>query len=63
MLLIHGTADEDVPLSHAYMLQQAGANDPNLQLWIVPGAEHVRAFRHVPDEYLKRVLAFFKQYL
>ena len=63
VLLIHGTADEDVPLSHAYMLQQAGANDPNLQLWIVPGAEHVRAFKHVPDEYLKRVLAFFKQYL
>jgi fermentation-respiration switch protein FrsA (DUF1100 family) len=39
------------------------ANDSNLQLWIVPGAEHVCAFRQFPDEYLRRVLDFFKTYL
>jgi pimeloyl-ACP methyl ester carboxylesterase len=59
ILLIHGTADNYVPLSHAYKLQKAGAADPNLQLWIVPGAEHVRAFRLIPDEYLRRVIGFF----
>jgi pimeloyl-ACP methyl ester carboxylesterase len=63
VLLIHGTADYYVPLNHAYELQRAGAADPNLQLWIVPGAEHVRAFRLVPEEYLRRVIGFFDAYL
>jgi fermentation-respiration switch protein FrsA (DUF1100 family) len=61
VLLIHGTADDYVPLSQAYELQKAGASDPNLQLWLVPGAEHVRAFKQMPDEYLRRVIGFFDQ--
>jgi uncharacterized protein len=63
VLLIHGTADSFVPLDHAYRLQKAGAQDPNLQLWVVPDAEHVRAYKQNPDEYLGRVLAFFDRYL
>ncbi len=63
VLLIHGTSDELVPVRHAYMLQKAGANDPNLQLWIVPNACHTCAFRQSPAEYSKRVLAFFDQNL
>ena len=63
VLLIHGTADGSVPVSHAYALQQAGAANPNLRLWIVPGAEHVRAYKQFPDEYLKRVFGFFDEFL
>lgn len=63
VLLIHGTADGSVPVSHAYALQQAGAANPNLRLWIVPGAEHVRAYRQFPEEYLKRVIGFFDEFL
>lgn len=63
VLLIHGTADSSVPLSHAYQLQAAGASNPNLRLWVVPDAEHVRAYRKYPDEYLKRVIGFFDEFL
>src|SRR6185369_14465716 len=45
VFLIHGTADVYVPMHHQDELQKAGAANPNLQVWIVPGAEHVRAFR------------------
>lgn len=63
VLLIHGTSDQLIPVSHAYMLLQAGANDPNLQLWIVPNACHTCAYRQNPEEYSKRVLAFFDENL
>ena len=63
VLLIHGTADNYVPVSHAYALQQAGAANPNLRLWIVPNAEHVRAYRQFPDDYLKHVIGFFDEFL
>jgi pimeloyl-ACP methyl ester carboxylesterase len=63
VLLIHGTSDELIPVSHAYMLQKAGANDPNLQLWIVPNACHTCAFHQNPEEYLRRVIPFFDQNL
>jgi pimeloyl-ACP methyl ester carboxylesterase len=63
VFLIHGTSDERIPVSHAYLLQKAGANDPNLQLWIVPNACHTCAYRQNPEEYSKRVLAFFDQNL
>lgn len=59
VLLIHGTFDADVPPINAYALQKAGADDPNLQLWIVPEAKHVGAYRKKPEEYLKRVIEFF----
>jgi hypothetical protein len=29
----------------------------------VPGARHVRAYRHRPDEYAQRVAAFFQRYI
>lgn len=63
VLLIHGTADAEIPVSHAYMLQQAGANDPNLQLWIVPNACHTCAYVQDKEEYLRRVIAFFDRSL
>jgi pimeloyl-ACP methyl ester carboxylesterase len=63
VLLIHGTADEMVPVSHAYMLQKAGANDPNLQLWILPNVCHTCAYAQNPEEYTKRVIAFFDRNL
>lgn len=63
VLLIHGTADESVPLHHLFVLYDAGMNDPNLQVWVVPGAGHTLGFRQDPDEYTRRVVAFFDKYL
>ena len=63
VLLIHSANDTDVPMSHDRELQAAGASDPNLRTWLVPGAAHVRAFRTLPDEYMRRVTEFFDEFL
>jgi fermentation-respiration switch protein FrsA (DUF1100 family) len=59
LLLIHDEDDEFIPRSHATRLQQAGAANPNLQVWLVPGTAHVRGYQHDPAEYMRRVTAFF----
>jgi fermentation-respiration switch protein FrsA (DUF1100 family) len=63
VLLIHGTGDELIPVSNASLLQKAGANDPNFELWIAAGSSHANAYHDYPEEYTKRVLAFFDKYL
>jgi fermentation-respiration switch protein FrsA (DUF1100 family) len=63
VLLIYGTSDAFVPRAQFEALQKAGANNPSLQSWVVPDAEHVRAYKKNPDEYMRRVLAFFDRYL
>jgi pimeloyl-ACP methyl ester carboxylesterase len=59
LLLIQDGADEFIPPAHATRLQQAGAANPNFQFWQVPGATHVRGYQTCPDEYMRRVIAFF----
>jgi pimeloyl-ACP methyl ester carboxylesterase len=63
ILLIHGGQDSWTPISGMYQLQKAGANNPNLQTWVVPEAEHCRSYMQRPTEYLQHVLAFFSRYL
>jgi uncharacterized protein len=63
LFLIHGALDSTVPLSQAYALQQAAAGNPNMQSWVVPDAEHARAFKQHPEEFMARVLAFFDRWL
>ena len=58
IMLIHGADDRAVPLSQERLLQQAGG-DSVKEVWIVPGAGHVQAYRLHPDEYAQRVTAFF----
>ncbi len=57
VLLIHGLADRNMPLRHAYAL--AASNPRYATLWLVPGATHVAAWAAAPQEYPARVLAFF----
>lgn len=61
LLLIHGTADSVIPLSHAEALY-ATAGEPK-QLWIVPDVEHCGAYFADRRAYVDRVAAFFEQYL
>lgn len=63
LFLIHGTADQLISVANVTQLQQAGAGDPNLQVWVVPGAAHVRSYQNHPDDYMQRVIAFFDRYL
>jgi uncharacterized protein len=57
VLLICGTADHKIPCRHAEMIYKA-ARGPK-QLWIVRGARHASALGQAPEEYKRRVLAFF----
>lgn len=58
ILFIHGEADEMMSIEHARRLYET-AGYPDNELWIVPEAEHTRAYRTAPDEYMARVAAFF----
>jgi len=57
VLLIHGTADENIPLSHSRTLH--AANPGMTQLWEVPGAPHVAAPVVRPQEYEQRIVQWF----
>lgn len=58
VLFIHGELDDVVPVAHAYRLQQASLS-PQSQLWVVPGAGHVRSYVTHPDEYINTITTFF----
>ena len=58
ILFIHGEEDDFTPLDHAYRLYEASQN-PDDALWIVPGADHVKAYVTSPTEYIDKVIAFF----
>jgi fermentation-respiration switch protein FrsA (DUF1100 family) len=58
IFFIHGEEDEFVPLDHAYRLYEASEN-PDDMLWVVPGADHVKAYLTRPVEYIDKVTAFF----
>ncbi len=54
---IQGTADSHIPVESAQHLYQA-AGEPRL-LWLEPGAGHLETYWSQPDEYERRVIAFF----
>jgi uncharacterized protein len=61
LLLIHGSADTLIPISHAHELL-AAACEPK-ELWIVEGAEHCGGYFADRAGYVARVAQFFEQYL
>lgn len=61
ILVIHGTADEVVQVSHAYRLYEA-AGDPK-QLFIIEGRHHADWGVSPSGEYATMLLAFLTQYL
>jgi fermentation-respiration switch protein FrsA (DUF1100 family) len=58
LLLIHGEADMQISVDNSKQLF-AAAHNPNVQLWIVPNADHVQSYKTEPVAYLERVLTFF----
>jgi fermentation-respiration switch protein FrsA (DUF1100 family) len=58
VLLIHGTADSNIYPYHSRILQ--AANPAYVKLWEAPGSEHVRVILDHPDEYERRVRAWFE---
>ena len=61
LLLIHGTADDYVPIANFRQLNAAATSAPgaNVTTWIVPNARHAQAFKKTGVEYVTRVVAFF----
>jgi fermentation-respiration switch protein FrsA (DUF1100 family) len=55
--IIQGTADSHIPEASARHLYDA-AGEPRV-LWLQPGAEHLEVYLAEPDEYERRVIAFF----
>jgi uncharacterized protein len=56
VLIIHGTADREIPDADARAL--AAANPRFATVWLVPGAAHTQAWGAAPREYPARVVAF-----
>jgi uncharacterized protein len=60
VLLICDEKDEALPCRHTQMIYNA-VRGPR-QLWVVPGAYHTAALGFHPEEFQRRVLAFFTTY-
>ncbi len=56
-LLIHGSADTNIPAAHSIAIATAG---PSVSLWLVPGAEHTAAWAHAPREFQAKVLEWLE---
>jgi uncharacterized protein len=57
VLFIHGLADSQIPYVNSQELKAAALN-PADQLWLVPGADHVKSFATDPQGYWNHVLPF-----
>jgi uncharacterized protein len=60
VLLIHGTADNNIPCRHSRELH--AANPSATTLWLVPGASHVNAMASAPAMYVERVTGWFRDH-
>jgi fermentation-respiration switch protein FrsA (DUF1100 family) len=59
VLLIHGKNDVETPPFHSKRLAEAS---PSAVLWLVPNAGHTKASAAAPEEFQRRVLAWFAQH-
>lgn len=59
VLLICDEADRTLPCRHAKKIYKAASGPKTL--WTVPGAFHTAALGFAPEEFKRRVLAFFRQ--
>ena len=57
-LFIHGNKDGDIPIQDSIELSKVS---PRSELWIVPEADHVKAYQTNPKEYIRRVTNYFNE--
>ena len=58
VLLIHGKADRNIPVRHS---RKIAAGNHAVVLWEVPGADHCGAQGAGPEEFERKVIAWFEQ--
>jgi pimeloyl-ACP methyl ester carboxylesterase len=57
VLIIHGEADTRIPFSQAQRVY--AASPAGSEIWALPEVEHAQAFPTEPEDYLRRVEAYF----
>ncbi|MHB8618900.1 MAG: alpha/beta hydrolase [Chloroflexota bacterium] len=62
ILFIHGLADRSIPYQDSERLRKTSTH-PDSELWLVPGAGHVKSFETDPQGYWDRVLPFLAKAL
>jgi len=62
LLLIHGAADDYVPISNFQQLDAAATSPRTARVstWVVPDTRHAQAFKNTGSVYVARVVAFFE---
>ena len=61
ILVIHGKADTHIPTEHGIRVHEAAHSES--EIWIVPGSDHGQAFHSFPDDYVERVVSYFRTHL
>jgi fermentation-respiration switch protein FrsA (DUF1100 family) len=61
ILFVYGERDSYIPHEQPLELLEA-AGEPK-EAWMAPGSDHAVARLDHPEEYMRRVLAFFDRYL
>jgi len=62
VFFVHGEVDTVVSVENAIRLYHS-IHNPNNRLWVVPEAEHVQSFKTQPEQYTRKIIHFFNQYL
>ena len=60
ILLIHGEKDTQITVENAYALKKS---NPNIELWIVKGADHGQAFALEKNNYKKKIKSFLDKHM
>lgn len=56
VMLVHGVVDSNIPVYHSRMLK---LENPSIELWEVPGADHCGAISVAPADFEQRILNWF----
>lgn len=56
VMLVHGVVDSNIPVYHSRMLK---LENPNIELWEVPGADHCGAISVARSDFERRVVGWF----
>jgi uncharacterized protein len=62
IFFIHGQNDPVISVGETRELHNISDNRED-RMWIVPDAEHVSAYRKMPEEYVRRVSTFFQRHI
>lgn len=62
IFFIHGEDDSVISSEETVEMHTVSDNRED-RVWIVPGAEHVNIYHRRPEEYIRRVSAFFRRHI